>query len=77
MKKINIDPGYSNSLSNSVGFTITDINKLNKIAELLNKFLDKITQQPTLVFAAPPPTHTGIINHRNNDYRSRLFASIL
>ena len=55
MKKINIDPGYSNSLSNSIGFTITDINKLNKIAEQLNRLLNKVIQQPPLVFAVLPP----------------------
>ena len=48
------DLGYSSGLSDGVGIQMTDITKAREVKNLLNTLIDKLVNNPTLVYALLP-----------------------
>ena len=48
------DLGYSSGLTNGVGIQVTDITKAREVKELLNTLIEKLVNNPTLVYALLP-----------------------
>lgn len=48
------DLGYSSGLSDGVGIQMTDVTKAKEVVNLLNTLIDKLVNNPTLVYALLP-----------------------